>query len=297
MTTVTASASGGAAASAVTGSRTTCANGNPCRNGGSCMPRPGGVPDYTCTCPTTFTGPLCQDKANTCSILNPCINRGACMPLPGAAPDFRCSCSGGFAGMLCEIDCYAKQQVPDPSGKTCIEASDLVSSSSNSSSSNSGVPAGNILPTTSSSSSSSGTGSSLRVGATIAACGAAPGLRKCTSGEPCKSAADCEAGDCKVFSALDSTPRCSCPANSFIFLTPGSSPRCVSQSEMCSNKVRDLYEGDTDCGFYCQKLCGYGQACRGGYGCSSGHCNLQSGKCDCSPGYQTRDGVTCVPKV
>ncbi|WIA13968.1 hypothetical protein OEZ85_002536 [Tetradesmus obliquus] len=79
-------------------------------NGGSCMPRPGGVPDYTCTCPTTFTGPLCQDKANTCSILNPCINRGACMPLPGAAPDFRCSCSGGFAGMLCEIDCYAKQQ-------------------------------------------------------------------------------------------------------------------------------------------------------------------------------------------
>jgi hypothetical protein len=100
-----------------------------------------------------------------------------------------------------------------------------------------------------------------------------------------------------VFSALDSTPRCSCPANSFIFLVTNGPPRCVSQAEMCSNKVKDPYEGDTDCGFYCQKLCGLGQACRGGYGCSSGHCNLQTGKCDCLPGYQTRDGATCVPKV
>jgi Notch-like protein len=47
VTAVTATANGGAAATAVTGSRTTCANGNPCRNGGSCIPRPGGVPDYT----------------------------------------------------------------------------------------------------------------------------------------------------------------------------------------------------------------------------------------------------------
>jgi hypothetical protein len=46
-TTVTASANGGVAATAVTSSRTTCANGNPCRNGGSCTPRPGSVPDYT----------------------------------------------------------------------------------------------------------------------------------------------------------------------------------------------------------------------------------------------------------
>jgi hypothetical protein len=191
--------------------------------------------------------------------------------MPGSSPDFRCSCSGGFAGVLCEIDCYAKQQVPDPSGKTCVEAADLVSGSN--------------------SSSGSGPGAALTT-----PCGATSG-RKCTSGEPCRSNPDCVSGDCKVFSALDNTPRCSCPSNSFIFLAPNVAPRCVSQAEMCSNKVRDLYEGDIDCGFYCQKLCGLGQACRGGYGCSSGHCNLQTGKCDCSPGYQTRDGVTCVPKV
>lgn len=241
----------------------------------------------SCTCPTGFTGTLCQTSTDTCATSNPCQNSGNCIPQPGATPDFKCSCGPGFAGSVCEQDCYAQGLVPDrPSGLQCVQpssSSNATSSSSNTTSSSSDVEVP-ILPANSSSSSSQSCGSNAS--------------RLCTAGEICSTTADCESAvECRSFPALDRSLRCSCARGSFILLQPDGSPKCVTQADMCSNGVKDPYEGDVDCGFYCERLCGLGKSCRGSSGCDSGFCELTTQKCGCKPGTVLAvDGQSCVPQ-
>lgn len=202
----------------------------------------------------------------------------AATAVAAAAGDFRCICLPGFAGRFCEQDCLATAQVPEPTGLRCVTPD---------------VPG---APGSSSNSSSNGTVADIPLlpeDITIQTCGSS-GLRLCNSGEVCASTDDCVDGsECRTFPLLDTKQRCSCPKGSFVVLSANGSPGCLTQAEMCSNGVKDAYEGDVDCGFYCQRGCGLGRQCRGPSGCASGFCAGQ--RCGCGAGFvAAADGQTCV---
>lgn len=96
--------------------RDLCSIRNPCRNGGICRSHVSSVlaafeafrrvkgivfqgDDYTCECPSEFTGRDCEHEANMCDVLQPCKNDGDCI---GDAASYKCQCSFGWTGPNCE---------------------------------------------------------------------------------------------------------------------------------------------------------------------------------------------------
>uniref|UniRef100_A0A665TEE8 Crumbs cell polarity complex component 1 n=1 Tax=Echeneis naucrates TaxID=173247 RepID=A0A665TEE8_ECHNA len=69
---------------------------NPCQNRGVCEDL---FDLHRCSCPSEWTGPLCQDSADTCAS-SPCIH-GNCTDLPGG---FKCVCELGHRGEQCEVE-------------------------------------------------------------------------------------------------------------------------------------------------------------------------------------------------
>ena len=72
----------------------------PCQNSGECNPDYhylDGAGNFTCTCPTEYTGTLCEVDVNECILSKPCFN-GACN---NEQPGFSCSCFPGYTGDHC----------------------------------------------------------------------------------------------------------------------------------------------------------------------------------------------------
>ncbi|XP_047446534.1 protein crumbs homolog 1-like [Mugil cephalus] len=86
---------------------------NPCQNKGECEDL---FDLHQCTCPSEWTGPLCQDSTDSC-ISSPCIY-GNCTNLPGG---FRCVCSLGFSGEHCEAEVNMCENSECRYGATCLK--------------------------------------------------------------------------------------------------------------------------------------------------------------------------------
>ncbi|XP_076600147.1 protein crumbs homolog 1-like [Chaetodon auriga] len=86
---------------------------NPCMNEGVCEDL---FDSHHCTCPSEWTGPLCQESTNTC-ISSPCIY-GNCTNLPGG---FRCVCELGYSGEQCEVEVDMCENSNCSNGATCLK--------------------------------------------------------------------------------------------------------------------------------------------------------------------------------
>jgi len=75
----------------------------PCLNGGTCIPS---STDYSCQCPSPYSGPFCERLPTTPSPSicegNPCLNGGTCQPQDKS---FVCRCPPGFPGAYCLKQC------------------------------------------------------------------------------------------------------------------------------------------------------------------------------------------------
>ncbi|XP_065894448.1 uncharacterized protein [Dysidea avara] len=69
---------------------------NPCLNNGTCIDR---NDEFTCICPSGFTGDNCGININDC-LPNPCENNGSCTDLVN---DYACNCAVGYRGRNCTI--------------------------------------------------------------------------------------------------------------------------------------------------------------------------------------------------
>lgn len=69
---------------------------------------------FSCSCPSAFTGTLCEDDINECDV-NPCGNKGTCGNTPGG---FSCQCGGEFSGSVCSTDECANLKCQN--GGTCV---------------------------------------------------------------------------------------------------------------------------------------------------------------------------------
>lgn len=76
----------------------TVCHSEPCLNGGSCSPRPGG---YSCTCLPSHTGPHCQTSTDHCA-------SGECPPCPGVGPK-----EDGGPGQGVFVPYFKKKKNPD----------------------------------------------------------------------------------------------------------------------------------------------------------------------------------------
>lgn len=72
-----------------------CQN-NPCQNGGTCQVST--IGNYTCLCPSNFTGAICESRVNLCAS-NPCQNGGTCIM---GQNSYICTCTTSFKGTRCE---------------------------------------------------------------------------------------------------------------------------------------------------------------------------------------------------
>ena len=93
-----------------------CAS-EPCANGAVCAPL---VDGFTCTCPPTLTGRLCDLNVDECSgDTNPCLNGGRCRDI---FKGFQCRCEGtGFVGERCEEDYDDCQVNACKNNGTCVD--------------------------------------------------------------------------------------------------------------------------------------------------------------------------------
>ena len=63
--------------------------------------------DYTCSCPTGFSGDSCEySPCNPENGKNPCLYSGKCSVTTdnGAATGFTCECKSGFSGDTCDTE-------------------------------------------------------------------------------------------------------------------------------------------------------------------------------------------------
>lgn len=86
---------------------------NPCQNQGVCEDL---FNLHRCTCPSEWTGPLCQDWADACSS-SPCVY-GNCTNLPGG---FTCVCEMGYSGEQCEAEVDNCENNNCSNGATCLK--------------------------------------------------------------------------------------------------------------------------------------------------------------------------------
>ncbi|XP_024214976.1 cubilin [Halyomorpha halys] len=81
------------------GNATSVCSRNPCRNGGTCIPKPSGT--YICQCRPAYAGPNCSISVDPCTP-SPCKNGGTCERVRFFLHEhYRCSCARGFAGPTC----------------------------------------------------------------------------------------------------------------------------------------------------------------------------------------------------
>ncbi|XP_062620888.1 uncharacterized protein LOC134282496 [Saccostrea cucullata] len=90
----------------------------PCKNAGTCFRR-GLTQNYSCTCPSGFTGHSCETDVDECASA-PCQNLGTCHDKLNG---FTCNCPSGFTGRMCQIDIDECQSNPCENNGTC---SDLI---------------------------------------------------------------------------------------------------------------------------------------------------------------------------
>ncbi|XP_032388294.1 protein crumbs homolog 1 [Etheostoma spectabile] len=86
---------------------------NPCNNQGVCEDQ---FDLHHCTCPSEWTGPLCQVPTDTC-ISSPCIH-GNCINLSGG---FMCVCEPGYSGLQCELEVDMCENSNCSKGATCLK--------------------------------------------------------------------------------------------------------------------------------------------------------------------------------
>lgn len=86
---------------------------NPCQNEGTCEDL---FDLHQCTCPSEWTGPLCQDSTDSCTS-SPCVY-GNCTNLPEG---FKCVCSPGFSGEQCEAEVNMCENNKCSHGATCLK--------------------------------------------------------------------------------------------------------------------------------------------------------------------------------
>ena len=92
---------------------------NPCMNGGTCneLPGPG---NYSCTCPSNWTGTNCETDVDECGGgLGPCDANGAsaCVNSSGS---YSCTCNMGYQGMNCD-GCAAGFIMSNATPGTCVD--------------------------------------------------------------------------------------------------------------------------------------------------------------------------------
>jgi hypothetical protein len=73
-----------------------CAS-SPCQNGGTCVD---GNRSFTCTCPSSYTGFLCQVTSSTKCNAAPCLNGGVCYNAT-VTPYYSCVCNSNYTGDTC----------------------------------------------------------------------------------------------------------------------------------------------------------------------------------------------------
>lgn len=91
---------------------TVCAP-NPCQNGGMCEDL---FDHHQCTCPSEWTGSLCQDQTDTCNS-HPCVY-GNCTNL---SEGYKCECELGFTGEQCEVEMDMCENSSCNYGATCLK--------------------------------------------------------------------------------------------------------------------------------------------------------------------------------
>ncbi|XP_065923868.1 uncharacterized protein [Magallana gigas] len=85
---------------------------NPCINGGLCS---SSFNDFVCSCPTGYTGKLCQHDFDSCQT-NPCLQGGTCKDKPGSQ-GYECQCPAGYGGSICQSNINECSSNPcDPVG-------------------------------------------------------------------------------------------------------------------------------------------------------------------------------------
>ncbi|KAM9845205.1 protein crumbs homolog 1-like [Aulostomus maculatus] len=89
-----------------------CAS-NPCQNEGVCEDL---FDLHHCTCPSEWTGPLCQDPTAPC-FSSPCIF-GICTNLSGG---YKCVCELGYSGEQCEVELDLCENSNCSNGATCLK--------------------------------------------------------------------------------------------------------------------------------------------------------------------------------
>uniref|UniRef100_A0A6I8RF58 Slit homolog 1 protein n=1 Tax=Xenopus tropicalis TaxID=8364 RepID=A0A6I8RF58_XENTR len=70
-----------------------------CENGGTCLD---GINNYTCLCPSQYTGEYCEHLVDICSTdLNPCHSDSKCTVTPEGP---KCECAPGYGGDDCSLN-------------------------------------------------------------------------------------------------------------------------------------------------------------------------------------------------
>ena len=103
---------------------------NPCQCGGKCVSVPPslrhpGSTSFTCQCPATATGPLCELPVDPCES-NPCApQQSVCQSVAPASGSnsssstYRCVCAAGFTGALCDQALNSCASAPCQNGGLC----------------------------------------------------------------------------------------------------------------------------------------------------------------------------------
>jgi Notch 1 len=89
---------------------------NLCQNGATCVDD---VNRYSCVCPPTFTGELCNRDVDECSLRpNVCQNGGTCSNTLGG---YSCICVNGWTGHDCSVNIDDCANAVCFNGATCID--------------------------------------------------------------------------------------------------------------------------------------------------------------------------------
>jgi hypothetical protein len=94
---------------------TSACSSTPCLNGATCSNTVNG--SVHCTCPTGYSGNLCQTNINECAS-TPCQHGGVCTDGIG---NFTCNCTTGYSGRLCQTDTDECASNPCRNGGTCTD--------------------------------------------------------------------------------------------------------------------------------------------------------------------------------